>query len=330
MRAIVMTSVGGPEVLVERDVPAPQPGAGEVVIRAEAIGVHFAETQLRSGIFPSPAVPPFVFGGEAAGTVVEVGGGVDRGMIGARVIATTDGTGAYAERVVAAAAATVRVPEGLSLTDAVAVSVPGAVALTLLRAADLRGGEVVLVEAAATGVGAYLTQLAGEFGAARILATAGTADKRDRARSFGACDVIDHADPDWPGRVREVLGDATIDVAFESIGGESAARLLDLMTPLEGRMLFYGLLSGRPAAIGSTDLMPRGLTLTGCGGPAWLGRVAAARAEILERAAAGTVTPVVDSILPLGDAALAHERIEKRAATGKMILAPTVSASASN
>ncbi|AQA20569.1 alcohol dehydrogenase GroES-like domain protein [Rhodococcus sp. MTM3W5.2] len=133
-----MTSVGGPEVLVERDVPAPQPGVGEVVIRAEAIGVHFAETQLRSGTFPSPAVPPFVFGGEAAGTVVEVGAGVDGGMIGARVIATTDGTGAYAERVVAAAAATVRVPDGLSLPDAVAVAVPGAVALTLLRAADLR------------------------------------------------------------------------------------------------------------------------------------------------------------------------------------------------
>ncbi|MGW6376660.1 quinone oxidoreductase family protein [Rhodococcus sp. NPDC055112] len=325
MRAIVMTSVGGPEVLVEQDVPAPQPGAGEVVIRAEAIGVHFAETQLRSGIFPSPAVTPFVFGGEAAGTVVEVGEGVDRGMIGARVIATTDGTGAYAERVVAAAAATVLVPGGLSLTDAVAVAVPGAVALTLLRAAALRGGEVVLVEAAATGVGAYLTQLAGEFGAARILATAGRDDKRERARSFGADEVIDHSDPEWSGRVLEVLGDATIDVAFESIGGESAARLLDLMTPLQGRMLFYGLLSGRPPAIGPMDLMPRGLTLTGCGGQAWLGHVAAARAEILERAAAGTLTPVVDSILPLGDAALAHQKIEKRAAMGKMILAPIVS-----
>ncbi|WP_156042514.1 quinone oxidoreductase family protein [Rhodococcus sp. UNC363MFTsu5.1] len=319
-----MTSVGGPDVLVERDVPAPEPAVGEVVIRAEAIGVHFAETQLRSGIFPSPIVPPFVFGGEAAGTVVEVGEGVDRGMIGTRVIAMTDGTGAYAERVVAAAAATVLVPDGLSLADAVAVAVPGAVALTLLRAAGLRGGEVVLVEAAASGVGAYLTQLAGEFGAARVLATAGTGDKRERARSFGADDVVDHSGPDWPGRVREVLGGATLDVVFESVGGESAAQLLDLMTPLEGRMLCYGLLSGRPAAVGPVDLMQRGLTLTGCSGPAWLGRVAAARAEILERAAAGTVTPVVDSVLPLGDAALAHEKIEKRVATGKVILAPTV------
>lgn len=323
MRAIVMTSAGGPEVLVERDMPAPTPAAGQVLIEAGAIGVHFAETQLRSGMFPSPTALPDVFGGEVAGTVTGVGPGVDPGLIGARVIATTDGTGAYAEQVVVAAAAAVVVPDDLSLHDAVAVAVPGAVALTLLRTAAMRGHETVLVEAASTGVGAYLTQMAKEFGAARVIATAGTDEKCERARSLGADGVSVHSAPGWQDAVRDTLGDTTLDVVFESIGGASAAGLLDAMTPLTGRMLFYGMLSGRPAAVTSQDLVLRGLTLVGCGGPAWLGRVADARAEILDRAVAGTLVPLIDSVIPLGQAHLAHEKIEQRKNSGKLILDPT-------
>ena len=325
MRAIVMTSAGEPGVLVEQDMPAPTPGAGQLLIRTDAIGVHFAETQLRSGVFPAQTDAPFVFGGEAAGVVVDVGPGVDSALIGTRVLATTDdGTGAYAEQVVVTASAAVPIPDTLPTTDAVAVAVPGAVAATLLRAAELRGGEVVLVEAASTGVGAYLTQLAGEFGAGRILATAGTAAKRERAKALGASDVFDHSAPGWQDRMRNTLGGTTIDVVFESIGGDSATDVLDAMTPATGRMLFYGLLSGRPASVAAQDLMFRGLTLRSCSGPAWLERVAAAKVEILERAAAGTITPLVDSVIPLGQAHLAHRKIEERRTTGKVILTPTV------
>ncbi|MFZ2529943.1 MAG: zinc-binding dehydrogenase [Rhodococcus sp. (in: high G+C Gram-positive bacteria)] len=324
MQAIVMTSVGEPGVLMARDVPAPIPGPGQVLIHTDAIGVHFAETQLRSGTYPTPTAPPFVFGGEAAGVVTDVGPGVDLGLIGTRVVATTDdGTGAYAEQVAVTASSAIPIPDGLSTIDAVAVAVPGAVALTLLRAAALREGETVLVEAAATGVGAYLTQLAREFGAGRIVATAGTAAKREQARALGADDALDHSVSGWQETVRESLGGNTIDVVFESIGGDAATGLLDAMTPAGGRMLVYGLLTGRPAAVTTEDLLFRGLTLTGCAGPAWLGRVAAAKAEMLARAATGTVTPLVDSVIPLDRAHLAHEKIEERRTAGKVILAPT-------
>ncbi|TQF74216.1 zinc-binding dehydrogenase [Rhodococcus spelaei] len=323
MRAIVMTAAGGADVLVEQDVPTPTPAAGQILVKAGAIGVHFAETQLRSGIFPMSPTPPVVFGSEAAGTVTDAGPGVDPRLIGARVIVTTDGTGAYAEQVVASAATAVRVPDDVPLTDAVATAVPGAVALTLLRAAAMDGHESVLVEAASTGVGAYLLQMAKEFGAARVFATAGTDTNGERAKLLGADEVFVHSTPGWQDAMRGVLGDTTIDVAFESIGGETATGLLDAMTPLSGRMLSYGLLSGRPAAISAQDLMFRGLTFTGCGGPAWLERVAAARAEILERVSAGSIRPLVDSVIPLAHAHLAHEKIEQRKTSGKVILDPT-------
>lgn len=322
MRAIVMTSAGGPDVLVLREVPTPIPAAGELLIRAEAIGVQYAETQLRAGTFPMPTATPAVFGFEAAGTVIAAGPDADRNLIGSRVVATTNGTGAYAEQVAVDARSAIAIPDGLSTLDAVAVAAPGAVALALLETAALRGTEVVLVEAAGTGVGAYLTQLAREFGAGRVLATAGSDVKRARARTFGADDVFDHSAAGWQSGLRESLGGTTIDVVFESIGGESARDLLDALTPSAGRMLSYGMLSGRPAAVAAQDLMSRGLTLTGCGGPAWLRRVADARADILARAAARTVTPLIDSVLPLEHAGLAHDKIERRATTGKVVLTP--------
>jgi NADPH:quinone reductase len=321
MRAIVMTGVGGPDVLVGREVPEPVPGPREVLLQAEAIGVHFAETQMRAGVFPMPDLPA-VLGGEAGGTVIEVGPGVDRAWLGRTVIVGTNGTGSYAERVVASMDSIVAVPEGLSVTDAVAAAVPAAVAIVLLRTAAVRGGEVVLVEAAASGVGAYITQLAKEFGAGRVIGTAGSLAKREHAERLGADDVVDHSAVGWQDSLRELLGEGTIDVVFESIGGSSAVPLLDLMTPLRGRMLVYGLLTGRFAAVGAGDLLQRGLTLQGCGGTAWLAKVAAAKADVLDRVVAGTLTPLIDSELPLEHAHIAHERIENHSAIGKILLVP--------
>ncbi|MFC9895873.1 zinc-binding alcohol dehydrogenase family protein [Nocardia sp. NPDC127579] len=322
MRAIVMTGVGGPEVLVAQERPVPRPGAGELVIRVEAIPVLFPETKLRSGEFPLPVPAPLVFGFEAVGTVTEVGAGVDTGWIGQRVAVATMGFGTYAESVCVPAASATPVPEQLSADAAAAVLMGGSVALTLLAAAGLTGSETVLVQAAATGVGAALTQLAAEHGAARVIATAGSPAKLAQARKLGADEVIDHSDPDWPARLREILGGATVDVVFDAIGGTTSAALLDLMTPLRGRMLSYGFLSGAPAQITAMDLIGRGLTLTGCAGPNWLAEVASARPAALRRAAAGTLIPLIDSVLPLSDAAAAHARIDTRAAMGAVLLRP--------
>ncbi|MFQ6396039.1 quinone oxidoreductase family protein [Nocardia sp. KC 131] len=322
MKAIVMTGIGGPEVLVAGEVPAPRPGPGELVIRAEAIPVLFPETMLRSGQFPTPIEPPLVFGFQAAGVVVEVGEGVAAELIGERVVVETTGFGSYAELVCAPAGSALRIPDGLSVADAASVLMSGSVALPLLETAAMTGTETVLIEAAATGVGSALTQLAKEYGAARVIATAGGTEKAARARDLGADEVIDHNDPHWPSRLREALGDATIDVVFDSIGGSTAVDVLATMTPLRGRMLSYGWLSGAPAQVGVADLLSRGLTLTGCAGPDWLARVAKARTATLERAASGTLDALVDAILPLSEASKAHQLVEDRSPIGKIILRP--------
>ncbi|MGY1978576.1 quinone oxidoreductase family protein [Nocardia gipuzkoensis] len=322
MQAIVMTAPGSPDVLVPREVPAPRAAADEVVIRAEAIPVLFPETKLRSGEFPLGAPLPLVFGFQAAGIVTEVGTQVDPALIGQRVVVSTRGFGAYAEFVAAPADSVASVPDGLSTVDAAAVLMNGTVAIPLLETAALTGDETVLIEAAATGVGSALTQLAKEFGAARVIGTAGGPEKAARARELGADEVIDHNDPAWTTRLRETLGGATVDVVFDSIGGESASGLLDLMTPLRGRMLGYGWLSGAPAQITATDLIMRGLTYTGCAGPEWLNRVAAARTTVLARAAAGGLDPLVEAVLPLDQASHAHRLLENRAPLGKIVLRP--------
>ncbi|MFD0000057.1 zinc-binding alcohol dehydrogenase family protein [Nocardia sp. NPDC127526] len=322
MQAILMTATGGPEVLQAREVPAPRPRPGEVLVRAEAIPVLYPETMLRSGAFPIPAPLPLVFGTQAAGVVTEVGAGADAALTGRRVMVASNTFGTYAEWVCVPAESVTPIPEGLSAVDAAAVTMSASVAIPLLETAALTGTEAVLIQAAATGVGGYLTQLAKEFGAARIIATAGGPDKMDRARELGADEVLDHRDPQWPQRLREILGGTTVDVVFDAIGGDTAATLLDLMTPLRGRMLGYGLLSGSFAQVTATDLTMRGLTFIGCAGPDWLARVDRARGAALERAARGSLTPLTATVLPLAQAATAHRLIEERSALGTIVLRP--------
>lgn len=321
MRAIVMTGVGGPEVLVAREVPDPVPGPGELVVRAEAIPVLYPEMALRSGAFPTAAEPPLVFGFQAVGEVTAVGARVDAALIGRRVAVATPGYGSYAEYIAAPADSAALIPDTLPSDQAAAVLMSGSVALALLDAAALSGTETVLVEAAATGVGAALTQLAVRRGV-RVLGTAGGPAKAERARALGASDVLDHREPDWPARLRDLLGTASVDVVFDSIGGDTAAALLDTLTPVTGRMLGYGFLSGAPAAVSGADLISRGVGFLGCAGPQWLAMVAGKRSEAMELAASGQLDAAVESVLPLERAADAHRSVESRAPLGKIILRP--------
>ncbi|MGY0500106.1 quinone oxidoreductase family protein [Nocardia sp. FBN12] len=321
MQAIVMTETGGPDVLVAREVGEPRPGAGQVVIRAEAVPVLYPETKIRAGTFPAPAPLPEVFGFQAAGTVIDIGAGVDRGLLGARVVASTSGFGSYAELVAADADSVTVIPAELTIEHAAAIQMPGSVALTLMRTAAVAAGDTVLVEAAATGVGSCLTQLCAAAGV-RVIGTAGGEQKARLARDNGAHEVLDHTAPDWADRLTDLLADGTVDVVFDSIGGDSLTPLLDLITPLRGRILSYGWLAGAPAQLGATDLILRGLTLTGCAGTAWLGEVARQQSAALTATAQGLLTPAIDSILPLADAARAHRMLEDRMAFGTVLLRP--------
>jgi NADPH2:quinone reductase len=319
MRAVVMTATGGPEVLVAGETPEPSPAAGQVLVRVEAIGTHFAETLLRRGGYPMPTPPPVVFGTQAVGVVAEVGAEVDPDWVGARVAAGA-GSGAYAEYLVAESSAITPVLDELSSVDAAAVAMPGSVAVALLAAAGPVAGQTVLVEAGASGVGGYLTQLVRHQGAGVVAVTA-SATSAGHARKLGADIVIDAGTADWPRALSAHPDCSTLDVVFESIGGASARRVLEHIRP-GGRMVHYGLLGGEPAAVGATDLMAAGVTLIGCGGPAFHAAMAAARRTALEWAAQGRITPLVDSTLPLARAAEAHRRIEARGRTGTVVLVP--------
>ncbi|MEU4231863.1 zinc-binding dehydrogenase [Nonomuraea sp. NPDC026600] len=317
MRAIVVHELGGPEVLKAEDWPEPKAGEGQLVIRTQAIGVSYAETQMRTGVFPLPVPLPTVFGAEAAGVVTEVGAGVDEALVGTTIAGVTGGIGSYAEYAAVPASLICPVPEGVSPVDAVAAAAPGAIALALLHRAGLKGGETVLVEAGASSVGTYLLRHAKEFGAERVIATAGAEAKRERARQMGADEVIDHREPGWPGELPDV------DVVFESIGGASAKAVLDHLTPGSGRMLCYGSLSGEPAAVGAADLWARGVTIVGCGGPVWGAEVFGVHyPEMLARVADGRSRAYVEATLPLESAAEAHRRLEGRTALGRIVLIP--------
>ncbi|MEU6716862.1 zinc-binding dehydrogenase [Nonomuraea sp. NPDC046802] len=317
MRAIVLSETGGPERLEAADLPRPRPAEGQVLIRAHAVGVSYAETQIRSGVLPFPLPLPAVIGAEAAGEVVEVGEGVSEKLIGTVLLGVTGGLGAYAEYVALPAAMTCPVPDGVTPAEALAVAAPGAIALALLHKARLQGQETVLVEAATSSVGTYLVEHAKGFGAARVIATAGSAAKRERAAELGADTVLDHGRPGWPEELPDV------DVAFESIGGASAKQVLDRLTPGSGLMLYYGLLSGEPPAVAAADLMARGVTITGCSGPGWAGEVFGTHyPEMLARLASGRSRAFVDRTLPLEEAAQAHRILESRTNTGRILLIP--------
>lgn len=317
MRAIVMHETGCPEVLKLEDVQVPIPESGQVLIRTEAIGVSYAEAVVRAGIFPVPVPLPAVFGTEAAGVVTATHGSADEALVGQRVVIMNPRLGSYAEYVATTAGTVTEIPDGISSRDAVAVANFGAVALCLLRAARLTGSETVLVESAAGGVGGYLTQLAHQFGAKRVIGTAGSKAKRHDALSIGADEVLDHTDPGWMAK----LPDGSVDVVFESLAGDTTGKLLPVLTPGTGRILLYGLLQG-PPTITPVDLLVRGLTLIGCAGEGWLNRVQEARADVFRLVAEGRLRPRIDSVLSLEDAAEAHRRFDQRAAIGRIILEP--------
>jgi NADPH:quinone reductase len=315
VRAIVLRAVGGPENLILEDVPRPVAGPGEVLVRTEAIGVTFTEAAMRSGALPLPVELPAPFGFEAAGVVTEAGEGADAGWLGRRVVLMHTGLGSYAEYVAVPESAVTAIPDGLGAAEAVAVANYGAVASRLVEKANLTGEETVLVEVAGSGVGGYITQLVRRRGVKRVIGTAGSAVKREHAARLGADQVLDHTDPGWAGQL------ANVDVAFHSLGGDTPAALLDGMTAGTGRILLYGFLRGAPA-LAPMDLLYRGLTLTACGGGDWYDRVLSARAEVMRLAVDGELRPQIDSVLPLADVAVAHQRYDQHLPMGKIILTP--------
>jgi NADPH:quinone reductase len=315
MRAVWLRKTGGPEVLAAGDAPDPVAGPGQVLIEVELANVTFVETQLRAGTAPFSLELPVIPGNGVGGVVAAVGPGVDARLAGRRVVSSMGGSGGYAELAVVDADAPIEVPAGLGLDAAVALLADGRTAVSLVRAAQPRTGERVLVEAAAGGVGSLLVQLARSEGA-EVVAAAGGERKLKLARELGARVAVDYREPDWGERVREECGG--VDVVFDGVGGDVARVAFELLAP-GGRMVSFGLASGEWAQISEEAAAQRGVALVRPGRPSPEEQRALTEAALTE-AAAGRLRPVIGQRFPLERAADAHAAIEARSTIGKTLL----------
>lgn len=322
MNAIHIERHGGPEALVFRELPDPRPGRGEVLIEIAAAGINYIDVYQRVGLYriPLPSVP----GLEAAGVVLELGSDVTGVAVGDRV-AYTGVRGAYAERAVVPADRLVAVPEALELDTAAALMLQGMTAHYLaFDSYNLEAGDTCLVHAVAGGVGLLLTQIAKMRGA-RVIGTASTEEKAERARSLGADEVILYRDEDFAERVNDLTDGSGVEVVYDSVGKTTFRRGLGVLRP-RGTMVLYGQSSGPVEPFDPNELNRKGsLFLTR---PS-LGHHIATREELEQRAAAvlgwaagGSLQVTIDSRRPLAEAAEAHRRLEARESSGKLLLIP--------
>jgi NADPH:quinone reductase len=316
MRAIQIDEFGGPDVLkvVEKDVPAP--GEGEVLIRVSRAGLNFADTHTRTNTYLAKAKLPLVPGVEVAGT---------REDTGERVIALL-GKGGYAEYAVASQALTFPIPDGVDDGTALALLLQGLTAWHLYKTVTrIRPGETVVVISGAGGVGSLAVQLGHPLGAARVIATASTPEKRELTIELGADAAID-AEPD--GLADRLIGandGRKVDIVFEMAGGKVFDECMEALAPF-GRCAAYGIASQEANEVSTGTLMRRTQTVAGFWLMHCLGRpemIDDALADLFARAARGELRVVVGNTYPLAEAAQAHRDLQGRRTTGKLLLDPS-------
>lgn len=321
MRVIQVSEHGGPEVLVPADVEVDRPGSGEVLIDVAAAGVNFIDTYHRTGLYPLDL--PFVPGMEGAGTVMEVGPGVDL-RPGDRV-AWAEASGSYAERVIAPAEVLVPVPDDVDLETAAAVMLQGMTAHYLVTDTfPLGPGDRCLIHAAAGGVGLLLVQLAKRMGA-EVFGTVGSAEKAELAAAAGADHVIPYREQDFADAVRSTVGEKGLDVVYDGVGRAVFDASLELLR-MRGMMVTFGNASGPVEPVSPLRLSQAGsLFLT----RPTLFHYIATREDLERRAsdlfgwiAAGELSVRIGERLPLDRAAEAHRLLEGRQTTGKVLLVP--------
>ncbi|MHA6894398.1 quinone oxidoreductase family protein [Ralstonia pseudosolanacearum] len=325
MKAVRFHNTGGPEVLTYEDVPDPTPNDGEVLIRIEAVGMNFADVMRRRGdAYPDPSPTPFTLGAEVAGTVVAVGNGVTSVVVGTPVLATP-GAGGYAQYICVLAALVMPLPPGIDSVQAAALVGHGlTAALSLRKAAQLKAGESVLIEAAAGGVGSFAVQLAKLYGAGKVIAAASTPEKRAIAERLGADASVDYTMNGWADNVRQLTGGRGVDVVLEMAGGDVVGQALDTLAPF-GRMVFLGQPSGKSTQIDPWQLTVPNRTVTGFYIGAYLAFPDLVRStlnEIMGYIVTGKLKLQVGAVLPLSQAPFAHQLMEGRRTTGKVVLQP--------
>ena len=346
MKAAAFDRFGGPEVLAMRELPDPVPGPGEALVRVRACGVNHLDLDLRAGVSGFSVRLPHVLGIEAAGEVAALGPGAgspsgvavgdrvlviravtcdacaaclrgDDNLCASRETFGVNRPGGYAEYVVAPARTLLRIPAALGFEEAAAVQVAFSTAWHMLvERAAARPGETVLVTAAGSGVGSAAVQIARPAGA-RVVATAGSEAKRERLRTLGVHEVVDHGRPGWPDEVRRLTGGVGVDLVFEHVGGAVWAGALSVLRR-GGRLVTCGAHGGERVPLDVIDLFRRQIALFGS-----YSAPTRTVLEVVRLVADGVLVPVIHTTLPPVDAPRAHAIITAREAFGKVILVPS-------
>ena len=320
MKAVRVHALGGPEVLTYEDVEVPRPGPGEAQVEIAASGLNYLDVQYRIGRVKAPT--PFVIGSEASGVVTELGSGVTDLKVGDRV-AWAMTLGSYAQYAVVPAWKLVAVPAGVDMQIAAGVMLQGLTAHYLTHSTfALKPGDTALVHAAAGGVGSVIVQVARIVGA-RVIATAGTDAKADLARQAGAHDVIVYTKQDFEAEVKRLTAGRGVDVVYDSVGKDTFDKSLNCLRP-RGMLALFGFSSGLVPPFDPAILGTKGsLFLTRPG----LNQYMATRDELLTRTdaifgwlASGVLKIRIGHVFPMAEARKAHEELEARRTTGKVLL----------
>jgi NADPH2:quinone reductase len=315
VRAIQIEEFGGPEVLKLVDLPKPEPGQGEVLIKVNRAGLNYGDTHQRTNSYLAPAQLPLVPGAEVAGV---------REGNGERVVALC-GLGGYAEYATAPAGLTFAIPEAVDDGTALAILVQGLTAYHLFKtSARIQAGESVVIHAAAGGVGSLAVQLAKPLGAGRVIATASTEEKRGLSLELGADAALDASPEGLKERIQEANGGAKVDVVLEMAGGKVFEQSLAALAPF-GRLVAYGIASGEQNEVSSGALMRRSRAVVGFWLMHCLGHpemVDEALADLFTRVVDGQLRAVVGAAYPLGEAGQAQIDMQERRTTGKVLLDP--------
>jgi NADPH2:quinone reductase len=322
MRAIQVSEFGDSGVIEEIEQEQPEPGEGQVRIEVKAAGINFADIMQRRGHYHGGPEPPYVPGMEVAGVIDAVGEGAGR-EVGEEVVSMVN-MGGYAEYAVADAMGLMDVPEDVSFEEAAGFPVQYLTAHNcLFEWGGLEEGDSVLIHAAAGGVGTAAVQLASEAGA-EVFGTASTQEKLDKAASLGCDHPINYTEEDFV-EICKAETDYGVDMVLDGIGGDTTEQSLDALKEF-GTLVVYGAASGRPGQPPTDKLLFGNVTVEGY----HLGRgielepmkVMGAVPELTEMLGDGTLEVQVGTSFDLADAAEAHQYIEDRKSSGKVVLVP--------
>ncbi len=323
MTVIAIRAPGGPKMLVPEQRPLPQPAAGEVLVKVAAAGVNRPDVAQRQGNYPPPKGATDIPGLEIAGEVVALGAGVTRWKLGDKVMALVVG-GGYAPYCPAHESHCLPVPAGLTLIEAAAIPETFfTVWHNTFERGRLKAGETLLVHGGSSGIGTAAIQLAKAFGA-RVITTAGSAEKCAACRKLGADVAVNYKSEDFVAATKNATGGAGADVVLDMVGGDYIERNYEAAA-VDGRIVQIAFLGSSKATVDFRRIMLKRLTHTGstlrARAVADKGAIArAVEAQVLPLIAAGKVKPLIDSTFPLGEASAAHARMEASSHIGKIVL----------